>query len=549
MTKQSNLTPHLESIMNTNANRLLLFSIAAAGALILARIVSAQSVVSEPVGFITTNQLGNSDSFISLPFVRPPAFVGPLQSATGTTITVSGNPWTPNQFVYAAGSQPDHYYVLIGSGGSNPKEGHTYPIISNTANALAVQLGQDNLTGIPANTEFSVIPNWTLATAFPAAYQNVSFTPTTSSASYKTQIRVPDISASGTDLPYTSYFFSNNVDGTSGNVGWRLVGDNTTDHGDDPLLPDSHFVVRNLNGAPTLPLISLGGVLTKKLTTPLQTIMGSAQDNPVSLLRPLDVALNATGLSGAQGSFGANDQLLVFDNAQAGFDKTPSAIYYQDPAAANGPWRLLGDSTTDRGSDVIPAATGFIVRKAAWNGQPAFWTNSFPVQAISAVSRKTHGASGEFDIDLPLSGSMGIECRAGTTHKIVFTFPGPVTFSGASVTSGTASSAIPLATGANEVTVNLSGVTNAQRITVTLLNVNDSKNTNNVAVRMGILTGDTTGNGTVSASDVSLTKLKSGQAVDSSNFRKDVNVDGSINASDVSSVKLKSGTALPAVSP
>ena len=62
---------------------------------------------------------------------------------------------------------------------------------------------------------------------------------------------------------------------------------------------------------------------------------------------------------------------------------------------------------------------------------------------------------------------------------------------------------------------------------------------------MGVLLGDTTGNGIVSASDVSLTKLKSGQPVDSSNFRNDINVNGSINASDVSSVKLKSGTALP----
>ncbi len=530
-----------------NTNRLLLLSVAVAGALMLAPVASAQSDASDPVGFITTNQLGNSDSFVSLPFVRQPAFVGPLQSAAGTTITVSGSPWTPSQFVYSAGNQPNHYYVLIGSaGGSNPKEGHTYPIIGNTANTLTVQLGQDNLTGIPANTELSVIPNWTLATAFPAGYQNVSFTPTTSSASYKTQIRVPDISASGIDLPYTSYFFSNNVDGTSGNVGWRVVGDNATSHGDDPLLPDSHFVVRNLNGAPTLPLISVGGVLLKKVTTPLMTTLGSAQDNPVSMVRPLAVALNATGLSAAQGSFAANDQLLVYDNGQLGFNKAPSAVYYQDPAAANGPWRLLGDSATDRGSDVIPAGTGFIIRKAASNGQPAFWTNSFPVQAVSAVSRKTHGAAGDFDIDLPLSGGRGIESRGTSgSYKIVFTFPGPVTFSGASVTSGTASSATPLASAPNEVTVDLNGVLNGQTITVTLLNVNDGKNTNNVAVRMGILTGDVNGDGFVNTGDTLQTRNRSGQSTDATNFRSDVNTDGVVNSGDATAVRARSGTALP----
>jgi hypothetical protein len=37
----------------------------------------------------------------------------------------------------------------------------------------------------------------------------------------------------------------------------------------------------------------------------------------VSILRPLDVALNASGLNPGDGSFGANDQLLLFNNAQA----------------------------------------------------------------------------------------------------------------------------------------------------------------------------------------------------------------------------------------
>jgi hypothetical protein len=40
--------------------------------------------------------------------------------------------------------------------------------------------------------------------------------------------------------------------GTSGNVGWRLVGDNLTSHDDDLLLPSSYFIVRNQNGAPDI---------------------------------------------------------------------------------------------------------------------------------------------------------------------------------------------------------------------------------------------------------------------------------------------------------
>jgi hypothetical protein len=78
-----------------------------------------------------------------------------------------------------------------------------------------------------------------------------------------------------------------------------------------------------------------------------------------------------------------------------------------------------------------------------------------------------------------------------------------------------------------------------------LLGVNDGSNTANAGVPMGVLLGDTSGNGTVSSTDVSQTKLKSGQAVDATNFRTDVSVNGSINSSDVTTVKLRSGTALP----
>ena len=149
-----------------------------------------------------------------------------------------------------------------------------------------------------------------------------------------------------------------------------------------------------------------------------------------------------------------------------------------------------------------------------------------------------------------MTGTPGIECRsgqgAGTDHKMVVTFANPVTVSSASVTSGTGSvSGSPIVAG-NVVTVNLTGVTNAQTIIVTLSGVNDGVSMGDVVVPMSVLQGDTSGNGTVSGTDVSQTKLQSGQAVTASNFREDVVVNGSINGSDVSAVKLKSGTGVAA---
>ena len=97
----------------------------------------------------------------------------------------------------------------------------------------------------------------------------------------------------------------------------------------------------------------------------------------------------------------------------------------------------------------------------------------------------------------------------------------------------------------NVVTINLTDVTNAQRLGVTLVNVCDGTIAGDVLIPMGVLSGDTGGNGTVNSSDVGQTKAQSGIAVGAGNFREDVNANGSINASDIGLVKSRSGTLLP----
>ena len=166
--------------------------------------------------------------------------------------------------------------------------------------------------------------------------------------------------------------------------------------------------------------------------------------------------------------------------------------------------------------------------------------------AINAVSRKIHGNAGTFDIGLPLVGAPGIECRTGGTtndYQMVITFSGPVTFSNAQVTQGTGI-ASSTSTSGNQVFVNLTGVSNAQTIQVTLFAVNDGTTTNDVSIPMSVLIGDTTANGSVNSSDIAETQSQSGQPVTVSNFREDVTANGLINSSDIALVQSKSGTAL-----
>ena len=170
-----------------------------------------------------------------------------------------------------------------------------------------------------------------------------------------------------------------------------------------------------------------------------------------------------------------------------------------------------------------------------------------PPQLAAAVSRKTHGGATIFDVNLPITGNPGIECRTGGAsgdHQVVATFAAPVTLNSASISSGTGTVSSTTVSG-NEVVVNLTSVANAQTLVITLLAVNDGSNTGDVSIPMAVLLGDTTANSAVNSSDISLTKSQSGQAVSSSNFRSDLTVNGSINSSDISLVKSKSGTALP----
>lgn len=173
------------------------------------------------------------------------------------------------------------------------------------------------------------------------------------------------------------------------------------------------------------------------------------------------------------------------------------------------------------------------------------------VPFLGAVSRKVHGTSGTFDIGLPATGPLGIECRSGGANgnfTIVFLFANPVVSVANATTTGTGSiSSRAIGSDPHEYAVNLTGVTNAQRLTVTLMGITDTvgNNTPSLSATMGVLAGDTTGNGRVNSADVSQTQSMTGQAITQDSFREDVTVDGRINSADVSLVQMKSGTALP----
>ncbi len=230
------------------------------------------------------------------------------------------------------------------------------------------------------------------------------------------------------------------------------------------------------------------------------------------------------------------------------------------------PFRTILSTTTGGTCATCPRIPYFSNPTISFNGQPtgiidqrdnartinntALVFSRFRNSALAITdvrSRKVHGDTA-YDIDLRPGVPQGIECRAagpGGSHQVLVTFPSAVSVGGVSVTS---SNGLATATGSVNgavVTIDLASVANAQTVGITLTGVSTGSDTGNVFVPFPVLLGDTTSNGSVSASDIAQVKPLSGQAVDASNFRLDVNVSGSINASDIGQVKAVSGTQLP----
>ncbi len=232
----------------------------------------------------------------------------------------------------------------------------------------------------------------------------------------------------------------------------------------------------------------------------------------------------------------------------------PGTDSWRPMTTLNAPFARANHSAVWTGNEMIVWGgisydTGFLLNTGGrYCAQP-----STPL-AQSAVSRKTHGNAGNFEVDLPLSGPAGVECRSGGTtgdYTLVVTFLANVSVQGnpqATVTSGKgaigrggAVDGGAVVTSGNVVTIPLTNVGDGQAIEVTLNNVNGSTN---VMIPMRVLMGDVNGNGAVNATDVTLTKASSGQASDATNFRADVNANGGINATDVALVKAQSGSVL-----
>lgn len=320
---------------------------------------------------------------------------------------------------------------------------------------------------------------------------------------------------------------------------WNRQGTDPAHPSDDASYDRIYVAMRtDVNGAPTfeygkfgVPIDTSGsGVPDPNSNTPKKS--GDADGgsyNPLTGLITINVSRSKfRAIDSGAGQYNAGSDLPGF-NVRTYFNRP-------DP----------GQRSQNNASDITSDSSYAIVGNGAC---------APTVQLVKAVSRKTHGTLGAFDVMLvPQDSGNGIECRneSGDAQHVVFTFAVPVTFTGVSVggTHGTVTTSPAAGSGpVSEVTVHIANAANAQTISVDLLGVSAGAAAATISAPLNVLVGDTNADRTVNSADISEVKSQSGQPVSDAeghnNFREDLNADGDINSADISLVKSKSGTGLP----
>jgi hypothetical protein len=244
-----------------------------------------------------------------------------------------------------------------------------------------------------------------------------------------------------------------------------------------------------------------------------------------------------------------NGKVLVAGGINGGGPTASAEIY--DPAT--GTWTITGSLNNARFLDTATLLSNGLVLAAGGNtgynnGDIIATAELYDpgigvINLLSAASRLTHGTAGTFDVNMPLTGTSGVEDRSATTYNAVFNFDQPVTSGEVTVLSGTATVGT-LSFSGNSITAPLTGVTASEVVTLHVQNVNGDGLPHG-DIPFGFLVGDADASRSVAPADKGLVENQLHQPVTSANFREDLDLDGQITDSDTHIVRINQGNSIP----
>lgn len=235
---------------------------------------------------------------------------------------------------------------------------------------------------------------------------------------------------------------------------------------------------------------------------------------------------------------------------------TEGGIYVLKLTAGNGNNVVRGDMPCDYGTNgnfavkVDPAnVTGDAIEFTLNAAPPPCEVK--PVIA-SAVSRRTHGAAGDFDIPLSLTGNATVEGRQNGPQKIIVTYDKAIAAADGTLDTEVALSAGTLggaAISGNTLTIDLSGVADNTCLDIAISGITCEGGGSAAPTAHVLVTArfaDVNNSRTVNSTDVALVRGKtSPNLVTAATFIYDLNCSSTVNSTDVALVR---GKTSPTVS-
>lgn len=319
--------------------------------------LNAQSVTTDPVGYVTFAVNANSDQRLGVPMQRPSVFAGAATSISQQVVQASG-----------IESLSEAHFLLVTSGDA---EGQWEEIVSSSSGEVTLAASIANFS---VGDSFTIRPFWTLDTLFPdGGAIPASSDPFNPSG----LVLLNNPNAVGTNLSLASFYFYN--DGTVGDPGW-FNANTFAPAGNVVLSPEVSFAIRNRTGA-TSDLVIAGDV---PMSNTLAVVSRSAgrQDNVIFNPLPIPVSLansnlvDAGAFSPSSDPFNPTDTLLVFNPANIGINSAASSFYfYNDGTVGDEGWF---NANTFEPADSVQLSGGgaFIIRKGTSSDSVSLWSLS-----------------------------------------------------------------------------------------------------------------------------------------------------------------------------
>jgi uncharacterized protein (TIGR02597 family) len=342
--------PPLLNHYNSMKNFLNYLAVLFGAALFASSHLAAESVSTNPVGYVTFTAADGVDAKFGITMERALLFTASIDSVTAGVLALSVDP----------SAATDGHYIQFTSGSLL---GQWFQVVSSSSTTITVAEDLSAL-GATSSDSIKVVPFWTLSTLFGDGFP-VSADPFSSVA----QVLLNDVTALGINLPPNRNYAYH--DGSSGFVaaGWYDVNNPFVGVQDDVIIaPNSFITVRNQSGEQLDSLVA--GSVPSELNVVVVADASVANDNLVFNPYPVAIQLSSSALESvvavSPDPFSPADQVIVY-GTPTGLNPAPEFNYaYHDGSSGfvpagwydvNNPFNGSQDSVS------IPAGGAFLIRK------------------------------------------------------------------------------------------------------------------------------------------------------------------------------------------